>query len=150
MIYIKRTHSATEDFKTLVSLLDQDIHSKNYKAQSEYDTFNKIDPIDTVVIAYDNEQPVGCGCFKVFDEDTIEIKRMFVRNEYRGKRISKKILHELETWSKNLGYKRAVLETGSLQQEAIGLYLNSGYKGIPNYGPYRNMQNSLCFEKKLI
>ena len=147
MINLKRTKSSNVDFNTLISLLDKDLYSRYYNAQSKYDSFNKIDLINTVVIAYDNGQPVGCGCFKVVNDFTVEIKRMFVKNEHRGKGISKMILQELENWSKDFGYKRVILETGTRQLEAIGLYTNSGFKRIPNYGQYRDIETSLCFEK---
>lgn len=52
--------------------------------------------LQTAIIVYDDEKPVACGCHKQHDEETIEIKRMFVDTYYRGKRISKIVLSELE------------------------------------------------------
>ncbi len=45
--------------------------------------------------------------------------------------------------------KRAVLETGRRQVEALKFYQKSGYHGILNYGQYIGMDNSQCFEKIL-
>jgi putative acetyltransferase len=45
------------------------------------------------------------------------------------------------------GYAAAVLETGLMQSEAIGLYKKSGYQIIPNYGQYVGVENSLRFQK---
>ena len=55
----------------------------------------------------------------------------------------------LEEWAAELGYTRAVLETGTSQPEAIGLYESIGYHRIDNYPPYVGVQNSVCYEKRL-
>jgi len=77
----------------------------------------------------------------------MEVKRMFVLPEFRGKGIATKILVELENWAKELLYNKCVLETGKRQPDAIALYEKNGYLKIPNYGQYANMENSVCFEK---
>lgn len=147
---IKRTTSLNADFINLIARLDKDLLNRYDSAQKNYDEHNKIELIDTVLIIYDNERPIGCGCFKRFDNDTAEIKRMFIESDYRGKGISKIILKELENWANGLGYSKIVLETGIKQPEAIGLYQNYGFKRIDNYGQYADMPNSVCFEKILI
>ena len=57
------------------------------------------------------------------------------------------ILAELETWAAELSFAKCILETGKRQPEAIGLYKKNGYKLIPNYGQYAEIENSVCFEK---
>jgi putative acetyltransferase len=96
-----------------------------------------------------NNEPVGCGCFKPFDNTSVEIKRMFVKPEARGNKISALILQELEDWAQGLGFENTVLETGSKQVEALGLYQKAGYTLIPNYGPYIDLPDSICFKKVL-
>nr|WP_320057849.1 GNAT family N-acetyltransferase [uncultured Bacteroides sp.] len=149
LVVAKRTQSGDEHFNSLISQLDGDLNGRYQSAQSKYDKYNKIDSIDTVIVAFDQEKPVGCGCFKEYDNETVEIKRMFVVPDYRGRKISRLILEELERWAKELGYSKAILETGFKQSEAIGLYQNSGYARIENYGQYRDLPNSLCFEKPI-
>lgn len=146
---LKRTQSTDKDFCSLVRQLDLDLNKRYNKKQAEYDKYNKIDLIDNVIVAYENDQPIGCGCFKLYNEETVEIKRMFVHPENRGKGISKIILRELEKWAIELGFTKSVLETGKGQPEAIGLYTKLNYNQIANFGQYANMPNSVCFEKKL-
>jgi GNAT superfamily N-acetyltransferase len=74
---------------------------------------------------------------------------MFVLSEKRGVGIAQKILNELEIWAKELDYKKCVLETGIRQVEAVKFYKKCDYKIISNYGQYKNMKNSICFEKQL-
>jgi len=148
-IQLKHTQSTDPDFKLLVKELDAGLRVTNGDMMDVYDQHNIIESIDTVVIAYLDETPVACGCFKPFDSDAVEIKRMFVRPEARGKGISAMVLQELENWTKSLGYNATVLETGLRQIEAQGLYKKAGYMTIPKYGPYVDLPDSICFRKSL-
>ncbi len=133
---IIRTNSQDEQFVALVRLLDADLRIRDGAEHDFYAAYNKIDSIAHVVVAYFEDIAVGCGAIKKFDDVTIEIKRMYVRPEQRGKGIAGEVLRELESWAVELGFNEAVLETGKKQPEAIRLYEKSGYKHIPNYGQY--------------
>ena len=148
-ITLKRTNSNNPDFRTLVHQLDADLRDRNGEMMDIYDQHNVIEKIDTVVIAYLNDKPAGCGCFKPFDAQTVEVKRMFVQPAGRGNGISKKVLTELETWARELGFIYTVLETGAKQVEALSLYPKAGYQPIPKYGPYVDLPDSICFRKTL-
>lgn len=150
MIKIHRTNSGDKDFQELVALLDEDLSIRDGEDHSFYAQFNKIDSIKFVVVAYENEKAVGCGAFKTFDDETVEIKRMFVRPENRGQGIGVEILSELEKWAFEQNDKFAILETGKKQPEAIRLYQKSGYELIENYGQYKNVESSVCMKKRLI
>ena len=101
------------------------------------------------MVAYENEKPLGCGAMKAFGTETIEIKRMFVPTQNRGKGIGTKVLTELENWGEEMAIEKCVLETGKRQAEAIRLYKKNGYKLIQNYGQYAGVENSLCFQKNI-
>jgi GNAT superfamily N-acetyltransferase len=146
-ITFKRTNSRDIDFAPLIRLLDADLATRYGDLQLTYNAFNIIPEIDTVVIAYADDKPVGCGCFKPFDDTEVEVKRMFVKPEARGNSIAQGILTELETWAKSLGYQYTVLELANKQPEAIGLYRKLGYQVIENYGPYIGMDSSICMRK---
>ena len=149
MIVCIRTNSENKDFQKLVAALDADLKIRDGEDHGFYSQFNKIDKIKYVVVAYENELPVGCGAIKEFTMDAMEVKRMYVPPELRGKGIASIVLSELEKWAKEIGSKRCVLETGKRQPEAISLYTKNGYSIIPNFGQYENVENSVCFEKKL-
>lgn len=146
---ILRTNSENQDFVQLVTLLDQDLQRRDGDDHSFFAQFNKIDSINYVVVAYLDLTPVGCGAIKQYDDLTMEVKRMFVTPEHRGNGVATTVLKELEQWTKELGYKKCILETGERQPEAIGLYAKNGYKRIPNYGQYANVITSVCFLKVL-
>ena len=149
MMRLKRTDSSNEDFKLLIQDLDNDLLSRYEERQAAYDQYNIIENNPHVLVAYTDDVPVGCGCFKAFDDQSVEIKRMYVKPEYRRRGIAGLILDALEKWAAELHVAAAVLETGNKQTEAIRLYKKSGYIVIENYGPYRNMPESICMRKSL-
>ena len=149
MTGLKRTTSADAGFRQLVTLLDADLAIRDGDEHSFYSQFNKIDALQQALVYYLDDQPVGCGAFKPLDDATAEVKRMFVLPAFRGRGIAVEILSALESWAAELGFNYCNLETGKKQPEAIRLYQKSGYELIPNYGPYADAENSVCFRKRL-
>lgn len=149
MIKLFRTDSGNKDFIELVRLLDAELAERDGEDHSFYDQFNAIADLKHTVIAVRNDIPVGCGAIKKLNDQSVEVKRMYVINSQRGKGIAGMILTELERWSVELGYPKCRLETGKRQPEAIALYEKKGYLKISNYGQYKGIENSLCFEKLL-
>jgi putative acetyltransferase len=149
MIHCVRTDSNNPDFRTLVDQLDAELAHRDGAEHSFYAQFNALTAIRHVIVAYLGNEAAGCGAIKAFTSDTMEVKRMFVPVRFRGNAIASTILKELEQWAIELGYSKCVLETGRRQPEAIALYKKNGYLGIPNYGQYAGVENSICFEKKL-
>jgi GNAT superfamily N-acetyltransferase len=149
MIKIIRTNSEHPDFIELVRALDLDLAERDGQEHAFYAQFNKIDRNKFVVLAYDDELPVGCGAIKEYAPDTMEVKRMYTAPTHRDQGIAGRVLRELEDWAAEMSYAKCVLETGKRQPEAIALYQKDGYELIPNYGQYVAVENSVCFEKKL-
>ena len=144
-----RTTSEHPHFRQMVNALDEDLSVRNGETQNLYHQYNKIDHINHAVVVYIENKPVGCGCFKRFDDETVEMKRMFVLREMRGKQLAAALLQELEKWAVAEGFTKAVLETGVRQVEAIRLYSVAGYLRTENYGQYIGMEDSLCYRKEL-
>jgi len=144
-----RTTSENADFRNLINALDEDLYRRNGEAQLQYRQYNQVDLIDHVVVVYFEGKPVGCGCYKRFDDQIVEMKRMFVLPEMRGKQLAARMLQELEAWAVEEGNIAAVLETGHRQVEAIRLYTIAGYSLTENYGQYIGMEESICYWKEL-
>lgn len=149
MIRCIRTNSANPDFQKLVVELDLDLKIRDGADNAFYAQFNKIAKIKYAVVAYENDIAVACGAVREFAPDTMEVKRMYVLPEKRGVGIASIVLAELEAWTKELNYKRCILETGKRQPEAIQLYKKNGYTEIANFGQYIDVGNSVCFEKMI-
>ncbi|HLP36854.1 GNAT family N-acetyltransferase [Lacibacter sp.] len=149
MLSLIKTNSDSSDFRSLVVALDADLQARYGEQQSFFSQFNKLDHIHHVIIAYENNKPIGCGAFKEYELGVAEIKRMYVKPELRGKGIAAEILNNLEQWAKEEGFKTCILETAIKQPEAIRLYEKCGYTRIPNYGQYIGVEISLCLQKEL-
>ena len=149
MITLVRTNSENQDFINLVKDLDAYLKITDGDEHDFYNQYNNIDVLKHTVVAYLNGKPVGCGAFKKFDKDSVEIKRMFTDTTARGKGVATKILSELEIWASELNYNACILETGIRQTEAVQFYKKNNYAIIPNYGQYINVSNSFCFKKML-
>ncbi|WP_432831105.1 GNAT family N-acetyltransferase [Dactylosporangium sp. CA-092794] len=109
-----------------------------------------VDPMAKFVLATVDGVAAGCGAIQPLDDQTIEVKRMFVRPAYRGKGIARRVLAALEDLAAGLHYPVIRLETGPRQPESIRLYESAGYRPIPPYGPYVHSPLSLCYEKLVI
>lgn len=149
MIILKRTDSTHPDFIELVKQLDAYLKVVDGDDHNFYNQYNGIESLNHVVIAYQNNEAVGCGAFKKYDNNSVEIKRMYSNPNYRNSGIATKILLELENWTKELNYQSCILETGKRQVEAVAFYKKNAYQQIPNYGQYAQMDNSICFNKSL-
>lgn len=95
------------------------------------------------------ETAAGCGGVKLFGTEYGEIKRMYVRPQFRGMGFAKLMLTHLTDFTQQQGISILRLETGIYQQEAIGLYEKMGFRRIPPFGNYTDDPLSLCYEKSL-
>ena len=138
-----------KDFQKLSNELDMELETKNGDKQKEYSKYNKLDNIKDIIIAFDNDKPIGCGSIKHYDNKRYEVKRVYIQKQYRGNGISKEIMKKLEDVAKQKGVHALILETGKQFIAAVSLYKSLGYKEIENYGQYKNMDSSICMEKTI-
>lgn len=146
-INILKTTTANPHFLALERLLDAELRATFPLDMAQFEPHNKFSQPIKCLLLYKAKVPVACGAFKELG-DHVEIKRMFVHPDYRRKGYSRMILEGLEKWSKSLAYQYAILETGRDFQQAVNLYQSSGYKTIPNYGPYKHIAESICMKKQ--
>jgi GNAT superfamily N-acetyltransferase len=96
-----------------------------------------------------NETAAGCGGIQVFGTAYGELKRMFVRPQFRGLGYGKLLLDHLEDHARAHGVGLLRLETGIHQEAAIRLYEQVGFRRIPPFGAYVEDPLSLFFEKRI-
>ena len=106
-------------------------------------------PQGLFLVGYLGATPVATGGLRHHGHGQLEVKRMYVVPEARGKGLSRQMLAALEDRARTLGATRIVLETGMRQPEAISLYESSGYERIPGFGHYADAPLSISFEKNL-
>ncbi|SHI33285.1 GNAT family N-acetyltransferase [Flavobacterium terrae] len=141
-----KTNSDNLDFKKLSALFDEYLVDIDGDEREFFAFYNNV-VLENVLVIYENEQAVGCGGFKKYDDTTAEIKRMFVHPNHRNKGIARIILTELENWATEKGFTSYILETSPKLTSAVSLYQKTGYHLIPNYGQYVGVENSICMKK---
>lgn len=146
---IVRATSANLDFRALVRLLDQYLAQIDGSENSFYSQFNGIDSLQNCILLYENNSAIGCGAIKRYNDESYEVKRMFVHPDARGQGSGQKIVMALEKWAKELGAAQLILETGKRMPDAVQLYKKMGYRISKNYPPYIGVDNSICFSKIL-
>ncbi len=146
-----RTDGKNEDFIENCRLLDMDLDRRVGRQikREKYEKFNQLDEIREAIVVYDDGKPVGGGAIRRYDDETVELKRVFVHNEYQGQGIGSRLVSLLIEWAAQLGYRRMILETGELLAESCAVYRKLGFTVIPNYGPYADMPESLCMAKTI-
>ena len=147
----KYTDGQNQDFIILCHELDAFLNDLvgGEENRSEYIPYNTLDDIHDVIVAYDGDIPAGCISFKRYDSQNAEIKRFFVRENYRSDGLGRKLMELLETSAKKQAYHYLILESGDPLVVAMKLYRSMDYKVIPNYGPYADMPDSVCMRKVL-
>jgi ribosomal protein S18 acetylase RimI-like enzyme len=101
------------------------------------------------LVGYISEIAVACCSLCEIEPSVGEIKRVFVKPQYRRKRIAEDMMEYLEERAVECGFKILRVETGVKQPEAIAMYQKLGYYDIAKYGEYINDSNSICMEKRL-
>lgn len=143
-----RTNSLNQDFKKLTMLFDEYLVDIDGDEKDFFAQYNHIF-LDNVIICYDNDVPMGCGAFKKHADNKVEIKRMFVHPEHRGKEVASRVLIGLEAWAKELDFVESILETSYKLENAIGLYKKFGYEITAQYGQYVGVESSVCMKKMI-
>jgi GNAT superfamily N-acetyltransferase len=91
----------------------------------------------------------GCGGIELFGTEYGELKRMFVRPQFRGLRFGELLLDHLAKHARDHGVGLLRLETGIHQAAAIRLYERAGFRRIPPFGAYTDDPLSVYLEKQI-
>lgn len=100
------------------------------------------------VLRYAGE-PAGCGGVQIFGTEYAELKRMFVRPQFRGRGLARAMLEHLAEYARAAGVPLLRLETGIYQTAAIRLYEGAGFRRIAPFGSYREDPLSICMERRI-
>lgn len=112
-------------------------------------------PEGLFLVGYDAGEPVATGAWRrspvraLGGTSAVEVKRMYVVPEHRGRGYARSVLADLERTARAAGHDLAVLETGLKQPEAIALYLSEGYVEIPDFGFYAGHALSRSLAKRI-
>jgi ADP-ribose pyrophosphatase YjhB (NUDIX family)/GNAT superfamily N-acetyltransferase len=116
--------------------------------------YREADVVCAAVVESPYGDPAGCGLLirpsDVPEESTTgELKHVYVRPGFRGRRLAELILDALTDYARQLGLSRLILITGGPQPEAIALYRRTGWRLIPAYGGWQPFPGAIAFEHVL-
>jgi ribosomal protein S18 acetylase RimI-like enzyme len=105
-------------------------------------------PKGCLLLAIYDEKVVGCVALRPITDTICEMKRLYVKPEFRGKGIGRKLATEIIEEARKIGYKYMRLDTIPSMKEAISLYYSLGFKEIDPYR-YNPIEGAMFMELKL-
>ena len=100
-------------------------------SMSEIESFSP--PSGRLLLAKEEGVAAGAAFMKKIRQDTCEIKRMYVRPIFRGKKIGRKLLNQLIKDAKDMGYSKILLDSARFMKEAHSLYSSVGFNKVELY-----------------
>lgn len=142
-------YGADPKFAALAWELDQEYVRRFGETALKYRQYNSLEKITAACLILKEGKAVACGGIQELDECTAELKRVYVKPEYRKNGLGRKIVETLELQALWQGYTRAALETGREMPEAVSLYTRLGYKEVEPWGPFVGDEVCICMAKDL-
>ena len=139
----------SQDYAMLAQKLDEYYFELVGDIQFKYAEVNKPHNMNAVCVVYEGDEPIACGAWKKIDDETAEIKRIYVLPEHRRKGAASMIVTAMEADAVKTGRKRFILETTRTTADSASLYLSLGYEEIDYYGSPAGAENCRCFKKEI-
>lgn len=121
-------------FREYTESMGLDLGFQGFEAELESINIQYNAPRGALILAYCDGNPVGCTGIREIDNTTAELKRMFVKPEYRGMKIGANLLIMALELAKGMHYEKIRLDSLETMKEARKLYDSFGFYEI---GPYR-------------
>ena len=142
------TDEKDERFLELVGELDRGYYERIGDELSKYDSYNEFKDHHVVILAVDNDNAVACASYRVFNNDSVEFKRVYVKSEYRKRGIAYNLIKELEKSAVKSDFKYSYIVTGKNNLPAIRLYEKLNYHHIDNFGQFKDDDVVVCMKKE--
>lgn len=108
-----------------------------------YTRYNENEKIEKVWVAYFDNFPIGCIAYRKKANRIGEVKRLFIKNEYRGKGFSKELLKTVEYHAKEQGCTTLFLDTRITLEPAVSIYHSFGFNIVFQQGLYIQMEKKV-------
>ncbi|PSL44955.1 ribosomal protein S18 acetylase RimI-like enzyme [Chitinophaga niastensis] len=120
-------------FREYANWLNVDLSSQQFEEELAHLPGVYVPPAGALFLATVDGQVAGCVAVRTFDNSTAEMKRLFVKDTFKGHGVGKALVSNAIEESKKLGYKRIILDTLAHMRPAIELYTSLGFQPIAAY-----------------
>jgi len=134
---------AAELFREYQQFLNVDLCFQGFEKELATLPGKYADPTGAILLAEQNGEIAGCVAVRLLKDDICEMKRLYVKNEFQGLSLGRKLTEAIINKAKDLGYKKMQLDTLQRLDRAIGLYEKLGFKQIKPY--YTNPLNEVVY-----
>lgn len=142
------TNEKDERFIELTKELDNEWFQLRGEEVLKYQEYNDLKDPHIVILALNWGRPIACASFRLFDKDTIEIRRVYVKKRYRRNGIAYKLIKQLEKLAMEENFKYSVIETGRENTAAINLYKKLDYEVTDSFGMFEGDDFCICMKKQ--
>jgi ribosomal protein S18 acetylase RimI-like enzyme len=137
-----------ELFKEYTDSLGFDLSFQNFEQEFAELPGKYASPQGRLLLAIDDDKIVGCVGLRKLEKNICEMKRLYIRPQFRGKKFGRTLAQKVVDEARLIGYKYMRLDTVPWMNEAIALYRSMGFNEISPYR-YNPIKDTLYFELKL-
>lgn len=127
-----------ERFLKLVEELDLGYYKRIGEDLNQYAEYNEFKTPHIVALLLDSGEAVACASYRIFNDDSVEFKRVFVKPDYRKRQIGYSLIKKLEDRAMEDNFKHSYIITGKNNTPAIRLYEKLNYYIIPKFGQFKD------------
>ena len=131
-------------FREYEAWLDLDLCFQGFEEELAGLPGKYAEPNGRLLLAYSDEKLAGCIALRRLEENGCEMKRLFVRDGFRGQQIGVRLIEHLIADAREIGYSKMRLDTFPPKMgKAVSLYESHGFEPIPPY--YDNPHSDVLF-----
>jgi GNAT superfamily N-acetyltransferase len=141
-----------EEYTASLFELDGPYHIKEFEAHKHQmnDLGGYFGPPDgCLLLAKYKKEPAGCVALRKLNDNTCEMKRLYVKPEFRGLKIGRELAERVIEQARRIGYERMRIHTITALERANRLYRSLGFNEIDPY-EYTPREDAVFMELKLV